>query len=154
MSSLINIRLWKELEEMNNLKSQDQFISGPIDVNNLRLWKATLKAPNESFYKGGIFAVEIFFPDDYPFSPPKVHFKTKIYHPNIGLENGFVCLEILSTIGWKPIYKVEKILMDISELLKNPDYNIYYEPLIAYQMRTNFEQFRKQVIEWVTAYAM
>lgn len=34
---------------------------------------------------GGIFKLELFLPEEYPMSPPKVRFLTKIYHPNIGL---------------------------------------------------------------------
>ncbi len=33
---------------------------------------------------GGKFTLELFLPEEYPMSPPKVRFLTKIYHPNIG----------------------------------------------------------------------
>jgi len=32
----------------------------------------------------GVFHLELFLPEEYPMSPPKVRFLTKIYHPNIG----------------------------------------------------------------------
>ena len=32
----------------------------------------------------GVFKLELFLPEEYPMSPPKVRFLTKIYHPNIG----------------------------------------------------------------------
>lgn len=34
--------------------------------------------------KEGVFHLELFLPEEYPMSPPKVRFLTKIYHPNIG----------------------------------------------------------------------
>lgn len=34
---------------------------------------------------GGVFKLELFLPEEYPMSPPKVRFLTKIYHPNIGM---------------------------------------------------------------------
>jgi ubiquitin-conjugating enzyme E2 N len=40
--------------------------------------------PPGTCYEGGKFKAELLLPDDYPMSPPKVVFNTKIYHPNIG----------------------------------------------------------------------
>lgn len=48
---------------------------------------------------GGKFKLELFLPGEYPMTPPKVRFLTKIYHPNIGIF-AFSCVYIyqLSTI--------------------------------------------------------
>ena len=35
-------------------------------------------------HSGGVFRLELFLPEEYPMSAPKVRFLTKIYHPNIG----------------------------------------------------------------------
>lgn len=58
-------------------------------------------------YSKGAFRVEITFPAEYPFKPPKICFKTKIYHPNID-EKGQVCLPIITAENWKPATKTDQ----------------------------------------------
>jgi hypothetical protein len=45
---------------------------------------------------GGIFKLELFLPDDYPMTPPKIRFLTKIYHPNMD-RLGRICLDVLKS---------------------------------------------------------
>ena len=71
--------------------------------------------PDDSPYSGGVFFLDIHFPNDYPFKPPKVTFTTKIYHCNIN-SNGGICLDILKD-QWSPALTISKVLLSVCSLL-------------------------------------
>jgi ubiquitin-conjugating enzyme E2 D/E len=82
-------RIIKELQEIKK-DPPGNCSAGLCEDNNYYNWNATIIGPTDSPYSGGIFSLKINFPQDYPFKPPKIHFITKIYHPNINL-NGSIC---------------------------------------------------------------
>uniref|UniRef100_A0A3B3V2L2 Ubiquitin conjugating enzyme E2 L3 n=1 Tax=Poecilia latipinna TaxID=48699 RepID=A0A3B3V2L2_9TELE len=71
-----------------------------VEESNLLSWQGLI-VPDNPPYDKGAFRIEIIFPTEYPFKPPKITFKTKIYHPNID-EKGQVCLPVISAENWKP----------------------------------------------------
>jgi len=79
--------------------------AGPIQ-DDLFHWQSTIMGPKDSPYEGGIFFLNIHFPTDYPFKPPKVQFTTKIYHCNVN-NNGSICLDILQS-QWSPALTISK----------------------------------------------
>lgn len=60
---------------------------------------------------GGVFKLELFLPDDYPMTPPKIRFLTKIFHPNVD-KLGRICLDVLKSARWPR----GRSLADISRL--------------------------------------
>ena len=86
-------RLQKELGDIkqSGMKSFRELV---VDEKNILQWSG-LVVPDAVPYNKGAFRIDIQFPTEYPFKPPKVTFRTKIYHPNVD-ENGQVCLPIVS----------------------------------------------------------
>ena len=100
-------RARKELINFNKLHPSNCSVC-PISDDEIYNWQATIIGPDDSPYKGGIFFIQIFFPSDYPFKPPRLEFKTPIYHPNI-YRNGSIRLDIFEE-EWSPDLTINKIL--------------------------------------------
>ncbi|XP_010430904.1 PREDICTED: ubiquitin-conjugating enzyme E2 2-like [Camelina sativa] len=84
-------------------------------------WEATLIGPVNTPYEGGVFKLRLSFPPDYPRSPPKFVFITRICHPNVS-DSGGIYLKVLRTDCWifMPIVKLFKGLV---EKLIEPEVN-------------------------------
>ena len=141
MSSKSLRRIQKELEEIKK-EPPANCTAGPINLDNFYIWDATIIGPSNSPYSGGIFKLSVTFNEKYPFKPPKIKFKTKIYHPNINI-NGSICLDILNT-NWSPALTIIKVLLSISSLLTdpNPKDPLYKEAATLY-MKNRVEYNKK-----------
>ncbi|XP_067934666.1 ubiquitin-conjugating enzyme E2 2-like [Watersipora subatra] len=119
--------------------------------DDLTEWTAVINGPGGTVYEGGTFFLDISFPKDYPYIPPKVRFATKIYHCNINSQ-GMICIDILQQ-NWSPSLTVTKILLSICCLLCecNPS-----DPLvgsIATLFQTDREEHDRTARMWTTKYA-
>ncbi len=126
--------------------------AGPISDADLTHWKATLLGPEESPYEGGFFELDIRFPDNYPFEPPRVRFITKIYHSNIS-SNGNICLDILKK-EWSPVLTMDKLLLSILSLLTDPCPEDPLSPEIADQLIRDKAAHDKAAKRWTQLYAV
>ncbi|GFG32111.1 hypothetical protein Cfor_06881 [Coptotermes formosanus] len=112
-------RIQKELAEIT-LDPPPNCSAGPKG-DNLYEWVSTILGPPGSVYEGGVFFLDIHFSPEYPFKPPKVTFRTRIYHCNINSQ-GVICLDILKD-NWSPALTISKVLLSICSLLTdcNPE---------------------------------
>ncbi|EGR29533.1 ubiquitin conjugating enzyme, putative [Ichthyophthirius multifiliis] len=145
-------RIQKELADLQ--KDPPANISAGPDVSkdNLFYWTAAIMGPEESPFAGGVFLLNILFPQEYPFKPPRVSFQTRIYHPNIN-SNGSICLDILKE-QWSPALTISKVLLSISSLLTDPNPDDPLVPEIAQQYKLNKDQYETTSKEWTRKHAM
>lgn len=125
--------------------------AGPVQ-DDLFHWQATIMGPDDSPYFGGVYFLNIHFPADYPFKPPKVAFTTKIYHCNINA-NGGICLDILKD-QWSPALTLSKVLLSICSLLTDPNPDDPLVPEIAQIYRNDKTRHDQVAREWTAKYAM
>jgi len=98
-------RIKRELAELEG-NPPANCSGGPIG-DDLFHWQATIMGPDDSPYSGRVFFLDIHFPTDYPFKPPKVSFTTPINHCNIS-SNGGICLDILRE-QWSPALTISNV---------------------------------------------
>ncbi|KAI8477270.1 MAG: ubiquitin-conjugating enzyme/RWD-like protein [Monoraphidium minutum] len=142
-------RIQKELAEIA-LDPPPGCSAGPKG-DNIYEWVATIMGPQGSPYASGLFFLDIHFPASYPFQPPKVTFRTRIYHCNINSQGG-ICLDILKD-QWSPALTVSKVLLSITSLLTDANPNDPLVGSIAQQLLTDREAHDKTAAEWTKRYA-
>lgn len=129
--------------EWSQIKTENisNITAGPINEDNITIWEATIHGPEGTPYEGGVFLISMAFPEKYPFSPPKLRFKTPIYHPNIS-RYGDICLDILKD-AWTPILNITKVLLSVCSLLSDPNPDDPLEKSIALQYIKDRDKYNR-----------
>lgn len=149
MSKLLIKRLQNESNELAT-NPVSNCSAGPIG-SDLTHWQATIFGPEDTPYSGGVFMLDIKFTDEYPFKPPKIIFKTPIYHCNIN-NHGAICLDILKD-NWSPALNISKLLLSICSLLAEPNPNDPLVPEIAELLKNNKDVHNANAHEYTLKYA-
>jgi ubiquitin-conjugating enzyme E2 N len=102
-------------------------------------------------YEGGLFALEVFLPEEYPMVPPKVLFRTKIYHPNID-KLGRICLDIIKN-NWSPAIQIQKVLISIQSLLGAPNLDDPLDENVAEHWKNDEDGAIQTAKDWTRQYA-
>ncbi|XP_022855201.1 ubiquitin-conjugating enzyme E2 5A-like isoform X1 [Olea europaea var. sylvestris] len=127
-------RIQKELKDLQKDPPASYIFPGLVGEDMFH-WQATIMYPSDSPFAWDVFLVTIHFPPDYPFKPPKVSIKTKVFHPNIN-SNGSICLDILKE-QWSPALTVSKVLLLICSFLTDPNPDDPLVPEIAHMYKTD-----------------
>jgi len=145
-------RITKELNDFNKDPPTNCSAGPKQDRNDIYNWEAMIMGPSDTPYQGGVFILDINFPTDYPFKPPKVQFKTPIYHPNINT-NGIICLDILKD-QWSPALTISKVLLSVCSLLDEPNPDDPLMPDIARLYKNDRNKFNLTATHWTRKHAM
>lgn len=142
-------RINKELQVLNDDPPEN--CNAQPAGDDIFNWQGTINGPADSPYDGGVFFLEIIFPKDYPFKPPKVKFQTKIYHCNID-DKGGICLPMLKD-EWSPALTISTVLTAMCELLQKPNLSSPLRTEIAKQYQDDRAAHDAMAKEWTARFA-
>lgn len=89
-----------------------------VNEQHLADIQADIDGPTGTPYEAGTFRMRLTLPSDYPSSPPKGFFTTKIFHPNVST-SGDICVNVLKR-DWTADTTLGHVLMVVRCLLIQP----------------------------------
>ena len=90
-----------------------------LDDDSLCVITADFDGPAGTPFESGRFRVRLSLPHDFPASPPKGYFTTKIFHPNVSAA-GEICVNTLKK-DWQPSHGLRHVLLVLRCLLIQPN---------------------------------
>ncbi len=151
MSVAIQKRLKKELNSIieNPIGGCTVVLEKEDDIRN---WIVRIPGPKDTPYEEGVFNLKFSFPELYPFKAPEVKFITQIYHPNVKLDSGEICLDVF-TNSWLPTQTSNLIIEKLISILQAPSVDSPLEPSIAEEYTKDISKYIKNAKEYTLKYA-
>jgi len=125
ISNETKFRLIKDIKQVIKEDISKDGIYYIHDETDILTGYALIIGPPDTPYEYGNFLFKFKFPNDYPYSPPKVSYLTNDgktrFHPNL-YKNEKVCLSMLNTWrgeGWTSCLNIKSILLILQSILDN-----------------------------------
>ena len=96
------------------------------------------------FYAGGTFVVSLKVPSNYPFRAPPATALTRVWHPNIDVENGRIRHPLLER-DWKPVLSINTLIYGLQHLFIDPNHEDPLNQDAAKVLREDPRQFASNV---------
>lgn len=145
MSKLLNMHVKKLM--ITSKKEKDMFV---IDnnIDNFADFNIKIKGPRATPYQGALFVINIHInnPLNYPKDIPSVKFITQIKHPNINLNDGTICLDILKNQWNGNTMELIDIIKNIYYLLQCPNPDDPYNVDIVNILKKNYKTYLEEIV--------
>jgi len=141
-------RLLKDVRQIIRHPLTDNGIYYSHDYANCLKGYAMIIGPSDTPYFGGYYFFKLDYPNDYPFTPPKVTYMTNDgftrFNPNL-YKCGKVCVSILNTWSgdkWSSCQTINSVLLTLCSLLN--DAPLENEPRQSKES-TDFVPYQKSI---------
>ena len=154
-------RLISDIRELMKNPLTDQGIYYAHDESDMLKGFGMIIGPSDTIYSDGFFLFEFIFPYNYPFSPPRLKFKTSDgytrFHPNL-YRNGKVCLSLLNTWKgeqWTACQTIRSILLTLltlfhnKPLLNEPGFTEKSHDFIPYNQIIKYNNYKCAILNMI-----
>lgn len=156
-------RIAKDVSDINKNNLVDNGIFYIHNEDNITEGYAMIIGPKDTVYENGYYFLKFYFPNNYPYAPPKVVFcnydksSNTRFHPNL-YRNGKTCLSVLNTWkgeGWTSCQSIRSILLTLSSILtsnpliEEPGITILHRDNIPYNNIITYKNYEVSIINVV-----
>ncbi|XP_010552897.1 PREDICTED: ubiquitin-conjugating enzyme E2 22-like [Tarenaya hassleriana] len=128
--------------ELKNLdESPPDGIKVVVNDEDFSTIYADIEGPAGTPYENGVFRMKLALSYDFPHSPPKGYFLTKIFHPNIAT-NGEICVNTLKK-DWNPSLGLRHVLTVVRCLLIEPFPESALNEQAGKMLLENYDEYAK-----------
>ena len=132
-------QLAKELKNLD--ETPPEGIKVGVNDDDFTTIFADIDGPAGTPYEYGVFRMKLILSSDFPHSPPKGYFLTKIFHPNIA-NNGEICVNTLKK-DWNPTLGLRHVLLVIRCLLIEPFPESALNEQAGKMLLDNYEEYAR-----------
>ncbi|KAL9249726.1 Ubiquitin-conjugating enzyme E2 22-like protein [Drosera capensis] len=132
-------QLAKELKNLD--ETPPEGIKVGVNDNDFSTIYADIEGPAGTPYENGVFRMKLILLRDFPNSPPKGYFLTKIFHPNVAT-NGEICVNTLKK-DWNPSLRLRHVLLVVRCLLIEPFPESALNEQAGKMLLENYEEYAR-----------
>jgi len=132
-------QLAKELKNLD--ESPPEGINVIVNDDDFTTIFADIEGPAGTPYENGVFRMKLILSRDFPQSPPKGFFLTKIFHPNIAT-SGEICVNTLKK-DWNPGLGLRHVLLVVRCLLIEPFPESALNEQAGKMLLENYEEYAR-----------
>ncbi|KAL2320557.1 hypothetical protein Fmac_029526 [Flemingia macrophylla] len=132
-------QLAKELKSLD--ESPPEGIKVVVNDDDFSTIFSDIEGPGGTPYENGVFRMKLLLSHDFPHSPPKGFFLTKIFHPNIAT-NGEICVNTLKK-DWNPSLGLRHVLIVVRCLLIEPFPESALNEQAGKMLLENYEEYAR-----------
>lgn len=124
----------------------------PQDEEQLSEIHVEIRGPENTPYEGGFFRLKLVLSDGFPHAPPRGFFLTKIFHPNIAVTSGDICVNTLKK-DWSPALGIAHVLQVIRCLLIVPFPESSLNDEAGRLFMDSYDEYARRARLWTTIHA-